>query len=85
VRLRRVARPKREVETGKLGGAHADPGDRKEERLVGHVAESNPDGDGSVLGIDGLVVADASIMPTIPGANTSLTAVAIAERISTVV
>lgn len=37
---------------------------------------------GRVLGIEGLVVADASIMPTIPRANTNVTTVAIAERIS---
>ena len=30
------------------------------------------DGDGRVYGLDGLVVADASIMPTIPRANTNL-------------
>ena len=37
---------------------------------------------GAVLGIDGLVVADASIMPTIPRANTNLSTVAVAERIA---
>jgi choline dehydrogenase len=37
---------------------------------------------GRVLGIDGLVVADASVMPTIPRANTNLTTVAVAERIA---
>jgi choline dehydrogenase-like flavoprotein len=31
------------------------------------------DTSGSVLGFDNLVVADASIMPTIPRANTNLT------------
>lgn len=40
------------------------------------------DASGRVLGIDGLVVADASIMPTIPRANTNLTTVAIAERLA---
>ena len=40
------------------------------------------DPDGRVLGIDGLIVADASIMPTIPRANTNLTTAAIAERIA---
>ena len=35
-----------------------------------------------VLGVDGLVVADASIMPTIPRANTNLTTAAIAERVA---
>ena len=40
------------------------------------------DGRCRVLGIDGLVVADASVMPTIPRANTNLTTVAIAERVA---
>jgi choline dehydrogenase len=35
-----------------------------------------------VLGVEGLVVADASVMPTIPRANTNLTVAAIAERVS---
>ncbi len=37
---------------------------------------------GRVLGMEGLVVADASIMPTIPRANTNLTTAAIAERLA---
>lgn len=45
---------------------------------IGAVVDEN----GRVLGIDGLVVADASIMPTIPRANTNLTTAAIAERLS---
>ena len=40
------------------------------------------DGDGRVYGLDGLVVADASIMPTIPRANTNLSTIALAERIA---
>ena len=40
------------------------------------------DGDGRVLGRDGLVVADASVMPTIPRVNTNLSTLAIAERIA---
>jgi len=35
-----------------------------------------------VLGVDGLVVADASVMPDIPRANTNLTTAAIAERVA---
>jgi choline dehydrogenase-like flavoprotein len=35
-----------------------------------------------VLGIERLFIADASIMPTIPRANTNLTTVAIAERLA---
>jgi choline dehydrogenase len=40
------------------------------------------DGQGRVYGIDGLFVADASIMPTIPRANTNLSTLALAERIA---
>jgi choline dehydrogenase/5-(hydroxymethyl)furfural/furfural oxidase len=40
------------------------------------------DPSGRVLGVDGLVVADASLMPTIPRANTNVTTVAIAERLA---
>jgi choline dehydrogenase len=43
------------------------------------------DDSGRVLGMDRLVVADASIMATIPRANTNLTTVAIAERLSGVI
>jgi choline dehydrogenase len=45
---------------------------------IGRVVE----GDGRVYGLDGLVVADASIMPTIPRANTNLSTIALAERIA---
>jgi choline dehydrogenase-like flavoprotein len=40
------------------------------------------DGDGHVYGIEGILVADASVMPTIPRANTNLSTAAIAERIA---
>ena len=40
------------------------------------------DGAGRVLGVEGLHVADASIMPTIPRANTNLTTIALAERLA---
>jgi choline dehydrogenase len=40
------------------------------------------DEQGRVLGYENLVVADASIMPTIPRANTNLSTAAIAERIA---
>jgi choline dehydrogenase len=40
------------------------------------------DDSGRVLGAERLFVADASIMPTIPRANTNLTTVAIAERLA---
>jgi choline dehydrogenase len=40
------------------------------------------DGSGRVYGIDGLHVADASVMPTIPRANTNLSTLAVAERIA---
>lgn len=37
---------------------------------------------GAVHGIDGLWVADASVMPTIPSANTNLSTIVVAERIA---
>lgn len=40
------------------------------------------DARGAVHGIDGLVVADASIMPSIPTANTNLPTIMVAERIA---
>jgi choline dehydrogenase len=40
------------------------------------------DSDGRVQGVDGLVVADASILPTIPRANTHLTVLAVAEAVA---
>ncbi len=45
---------------------------------IGRVVDS----EGRVLGVDGVAVADASIMPTIPRANTNLSTVAIAERLA---
>jgi choline dehydrogenase len=43
------------------------------------------DARGGVLGVENLVVADASIMPTIPRANTNLSTVALAERVAELV
>jgi choline dehydrogenase-like flavoprotein len=40
------------------------------------------DGSGAVYGVEGLYVADASVMPTIPRANTHLTTLAVAERLA---
>ena len=40
------------------------------------------DADGRVIGVQGLRVADASLMPTIPCANTNLTTMMIGERIA---
>ena len=40
------------------------------------------DDDGRVLGHQGLVVADASVMPTIPRVNTNLSVLAVAERLA---
>jgi choline dehydrogenase len=37
---------------------------------------------GAVLGHEGLYVADASVMPTIPRANTNLSTLAVAEKIA---
>ena len=40
------------------------------------------DAKGRVFGVEGVVVADASLMPQIPRANTNLPAIMIAERIA---
>ena len=40
------------------------------------------DGDGRVHGCEGLSVADASVMPSIPRANTNLSTIALAERLA---
>ena len=40
------------------------------------------DGDGRVIGLDGLLVIDASIIPRIPSANTHLCVIALAERLA---
>jgi choline dehydrogenase len=40
------------------------------------------DGRGRVRGVDGLVIADASLMPTIPSSNTNLPTLMLGERIS---
>ena len=45
-------------------------------------ADAVVDPDGRVQGVDGLRVADASILPTIPRANTHLTALAVAEAMA---
>ena len=40
------------------------------------------DARGRVLGLEGLVVADASIVPSVPRANTNLTVAAVAEKVA---
>jgi choline dehydrogenase len=45
---------------------------------IGQVVDSS----GRVLGLEGLVVADASVMPTIPRANTNVTVAALAEKLA---
>ena len=51
-------------------------------RGVGGVGCAVVDARGAVHGIDRLFVADASVMPTIPSANTNLPTIVIAERIA---
>jgi choline dehydrogenase len=77
-----------------LLGEEVRPGDVEAERYVRQTIRNyfHPagtcglgavvDGDGRVHGVEGLLVADASVMPTIPRANTNLTTAAIAERIA---
>ncbi len=47
---------------------------------------SDPDavcsGDGRLHGLDGLVVADCSLMPVVPRANTNVPAVVVAEAVT---
>jgi choline dehydrogenase len=51
---------------------------------MGHARDRGAvvDAEGKVHGVEGLYVCDASVMPTIPRANTNLTTIAIAERIA---
>ena len=44
------------------------------------LTEAATDGRGRVRGVDGLWVADASLMPTIPSAHINLTTIMIGER-----
>jgi choline dehydrogenase-like flavoprotein len=45
---------------------------------IGSVVDSS----GRVHGYENLVVADASVMPSVPAANTNLSTAAVAERIA---
>jgi len=45
-------------------------------------ADAVVDREGCVYGFDNLFLADASVMPTIPRANTHLPVLAVAERIA---
>jgi choline dehydrogenase len=81
--------PLRELLDHELRPADADPELHLREtvRNYFHPAGTCPlgevvDRECRVLGADGLLVADASIMPTIPRANTNLTTAAIAERVA---
>jgi choline dehydrogenase-like flavoprotein len=75
----RETRPGPEVD----GLAHARATARGSFHPVGTCAIGRVvDGAGRVLGHEGLVVADASVMPTIPRANTNLPTLAVAERIA---
>jgi choline dehydrogenase len=77
-----------------LLGAEQLPGERRPEDYLRETVRNyfHPAGtcaigevvdtDCRVLGIEGLLVVDASIMPTIPRANTNLTTAGIAERIA---
>ncbi len=90
-----MARALAEVEPLRaLLGPESRPGARPVEEYIGATARNyfHPAGTcaigtvvdqlGRVLGLDGLIVADASVMPTIPRANTNVTTVAIAEKIA---
>ena len=74
---------------GEVSPAGVDPAERVRTtaRNYFHPAGTCPlgtvvDTHGRVIGVEGLLVADASVMPTIPRANTNLTTAAVAERIA---
>jgi choline dehydrogenase-like flavoprotein len=84
-----AAEPLRELLTAEVSPGAADPEQyvRSTIRNYFHPAGTCPlgtvvDTHGRVFGTEGLYVADASFMPTIPRANTNLTTAAIAERIA---
>ncbi len=70
--------PLRELLAEEIHPGQTDPFHPVGTCALGEVVDS----DCRVFGIEGLVVADASIMPTIPRANTNLTTAAIAERVA---
>jgi choline dehydrogenase len=96
--FRRIAAWETSAAAKALGCSPIDPLDLKDpeapgiarERYTisyGHMAGTCPmgtvlDADCRVLGIEGLRVADASVMPTIPSGNTYLGCVMVAERIA---
>jgi choline dehydrogenase len=68
---------------GVAAAAHVRAGARGFFHPVGTCAIGRVvDGAGQVLGVEGLSVADASVMPSIPRANTNLSVVAVAERLA---
>jgi choline dehydrogenase len=81
--------PLRELLAGELRPGTLAPDEYVRSTIRGyfHPAGTCPigdvvDGRGRIHGLDGLVVADASIMPTLPRANTNLTTAAVAERLA---
>jgi choline dehydrogenase len=83
------AKPLRDLLAAEIrpGAADSEAYVRETIRNYFHPAGTCPLGavvgrDGEVAGVENLFVADASIMPTIPRANTNLTTAAIAERIA---
>ena len=78
----------REVEPGSAAPARHDLRDAVRAGVIHYwhpvgtcAMGSVTDADGHVLGLDGLVVADASLMPVTPRATTNIPTVVVAERI----
>jgi len=78
----------REVEPGSAAPARHDLRDAVRAGVIHYwhpvgtcAMGSVTDADGHVLGVDGLVVADASLMPVTPRATTNIPTVVVAERI----
>jgi choline dehydrogenase len=84
-----AADPLRELLAGEVRPAGVDPARYVRETIRNYFHPAGTCGIGMVVdaecrvyGTEGLVVADASIMPTIPRANTNLTTAGIAEKVA---
>ena len=79
----------RELEPGPAANARHDLRDAVRAKVIHYwhpvgtcAMGAVTDGNGHVLGVDGLVVADASVMPVAPRATTNVPTVVVAERIA---
>jgi len=57
---------------------------RREGLYSSHLAAWREQRAGAILGVEGLYVVDASVMPEIPAANTNLPTIMVSERIASI-